>query len=95
MFESAKDSITGGQNWHPSSQQRISVFPKRSFVFQRAKEKITAVSCNGSDFPQPSVERSGQLVSKQRALSARDDAANLYKNGMEIKTSEGIMDLGN
>lgn len=29
------------------------------------------------------------------ALSARNEEANLYKNGMKIKTSKGIMDLGN
>lgn len=58
-------------------------------------EKIMAVSCSRSDFSQLSAERSGHLVSTERALSARDEEANLYKNGMEIKTSESIMDLGN
>lgn len=54
-----------------------------------------AVSCSRSDFSQLSAERSGHLVSTERALSARDEEANLNKNGMEIKTSESIMDLGN
>lgn len=44
---------------------------------------------------QLSAKRSGRLVLAQKALFARDDEANLYKNGMEIKTSEGITDLGN
>lgn len=40
-------------------------------------------------------EKSGLSASAQKSLSARDEEANLYKNGMEIKTSKGIMDLGN
>lgn len=51
--------------------------------------------CTCIDSTQLRAERSGHLVLTQKALSARDEEANLYKNGMEIKTSEGIMDLGN
>lgn len=54
-----------------------------------------AVPCSRIDSSQLRAERSGHLVSTQKALSARDEEANLYKNGMEIKTSESIMDLGN
>lgn len=54
-----------------------------------------AASRSRSDSVQLGAERSGHLESTQKAVSARDEEANLYKNGMEIKTSEGIMDLGN
>lgn len=52
-----------------------------------------AVPCSHSDSTQVRAERG--LGVRRRALSARDEEANFYKNGMEIKTSEGIMDLGN
>lgn len=57
-----------------------------------AKQPIVAVSCGCT---RVRAERSGHSVSTQKALSARDEEANLYKNRMEIKTSKGIMDLGN
>lgn len=60
-----------------------------------AKVPIVAVSCGCRDSTQVGAERSGHSVSTQKALSARDEEANLYKNRMEIKTSKGIMDLGN
>lgn len=54
---------------------------------------IVSYSC--SDSTQLRVQKSGHLVLTRKAMSARDEKVNLYKNGMEIKTSEGIMDLGN
>lgn len=79
-------------NSHESNKDVSQTIP---FNCGGQKKKITAGSCSCCDSTQHRVEKSGHLVSIQKALSARDDEANLYKNGMEIKTSEGIMDLGN